>query len=325
MHHHHNHPGAERGHHRFGGGRRHRHDACGDQGRAYFEDETFERDMCDDEAEGWDGFEPERRARGAGRGDARRPDDRQDFGDWEAEGGRHGRHGHPFGHEFGRGGGHGHGHDGPHGGPRDALHGAPRGGPRGGFGGGPRGGPRGGFGGFGGDPRGGPDGGFGGGHGSHGGGRGRGGRIFDQGDLRLVILTLIRDEPRHGYDLIKAIEEKLAGAYVPSPGVVYPNLSMLEEMGHASIEERDGRKLYAITDEGRTYLEAHETLVKTIFARMEKVAAAQPSRSAPEVLRAFENLKMALSLRRERGALSKEESQAIAAILDEAARAIEQS
>ncbi|MBK1622968.1 hypothetical protein CKO32_05255 [Afifella marina DSM 2698] len=257
--------------------------------------------MYEDEAEGCDGFGPERRARGFGRGDARRPDDRQDFGGWGAEGGRHGRHGH--------------GHDGPYGG----AHGAPRGG----FGGDPRGGHRGSH--RGGHPGGHRGGGFDGGHGSHGGGRGRGGRIFDQGDLRLVILTLIRDEPRHGYDLIKAIEEKLAGAYVPSPGVVYPNLNMLEEMGHASIEERDGRKLYAITDEGRTYLEAHDTRVKAIFARMEKVAAMQSSRSAPEVLRAFENLKMALSLRSERGALSKEESQAIAAILDEAARAIEQS
>ena len=89
------------------------------------------------------------------------------------------------------------------------------------------------------------------GFGRHGGG-GMRGRFFDSGELRLVMLALIAEKPRHGYDLIKDIEERLAGAYAPSPGVVYPTLTMLEDMGLAVVSpEANGRKLYALTEEGR--------------------------------------------------------------------------
>ena len=85
--------------------------------------------------------------------------------------------------------------------------------------------------------------------------RGRGGRFFDQGDLRLVILALLAEQPRHGYEIIKAIEERLGGAYAPSPGVVYPTLTWLEELGYAEVQSAQGnRKLYAITAEGRAFL-----------------------------------------------------------------------
>src|ERR1700743_3083513 len=73
-------------------------------------------------------------------------------------------------------------------------------------------------------------------------------RLFDQGDLRFVILYLIAERPRHGYEIIKAIEEGTGGSYAPSPGVVYPTLTMLEEMGLASVESAEGnKKLYTVT------------------------------------------------------------------------------
>src|SRR5271168_3337781 len=71
-------------------------------------------------------------------------------------------------------------------------------------------------------------------------------RVFDQGDLRYVILKLISEAPRHGYEIIKAIEEKVGGAYSPSPGVIYPTLTLLEELGHVTVAEHDGKKLHTL-------------------------------------------------------------------------------
>ena len=85
---------------------------------------------------------------------------------------------------------------------------------------------------------------------------GRSDRVFEQGDLRLVLLKLIADKPRHGYELIKAVEEAVGGAYAPSPGVVYPTLTLLEDMGYAKVQaEGDGgKKLYTVTSEGEALL-----------------------------------------------------------------------
>src|ERR1700722_7310216 len=98
----------------------------------------------------------------------------------------------------------------------------------------------------------------------HGSGRGRhrhgrrSGRIFDHGELRLVVLALIAERPRHGYEIIKEIEDRVAGTYSPSPGVIYPTLTMLEELGHATVVEADGKKLYSITAGGSEYLAANK-------------------------------------------------------------------
>src|SRR4051812_29513641 len=91
-----------------------------------------------------------------------------------------------------------------------------------------------------------------GGHHHQGGGRGRRlGRVLDHGDLRYVLLHLVAEKPRHGYELIKAIEEKFGGMYSPSPGVVYPTLTHLDELGYLRTEAGGGTmKLYSITDEG---------------------------------------------------------------------------
>jgi len=89
------------------------------------------------------------------------------------------------------------------------------------------------------------------------------GRMLASGDLRLVALYFIEEQPRHGYDLIKAIEEKTAGLYSPSPGVVYPALTFLEEAGYVTAAAEGNKKLYTITDEGRTYLNQNREAVQS--------------------------------------------------------------
>ena len=154
----------------------------------------------------------------------------------------------------------------------------------------------------------------------------RRGRVFDQGDLRYVILALIGEKPRHGYELIKAIEDKLGGAYSPSPGVVYPTLTLLEELGHARVSsDQGGKKLYELTPDGTAFLEANRATVDAIFGRMAEVNAAQGGEPEPQVVRAIENLRFALRLKLSRGGLSDEQVRTITGVLDDAARKIEQS
>jgi len=155
---------------------------------------------------------------------------------------------------------------------------------------------------------------------------GRPGRFFDQGDLRFVLLQFISDKPRHGYELIKAIEEKFGGMYSPSPGVIYPTLTLLEELGHVQQEAATGtKKLYSITSEGAAHLEANRAAVDAILARMGEVARAYGGGPAPEILRAMQNLKYALSIRLGRGPLDQEQVRRITATLDRAVTEIEQS
>jgi DNA-binding PadR family transcriptional regulator len=99
----------------------------------------------------------------------------------------------------------------------------------------------------------------------------RAGRVFEQGDLKYVILRLLAEKPRHGYEIIKELEERFGGAYAPSPGTVYPTLTMLEDLGYARVmPEESGRKIYEITDEGRKHLDEHSATVDDIFARIAK-------------------------------------------------------
>jgi len=159
-------------------------------------------------------------------------------------------------------------------------------------------------------------------------GRRGGGRVFGHGGLRLVLLQLIADKPRHGYELIKAIEERLNGAYSPSPGVIYPTLTLLEEMGHVTVSADGGRKLHTLTDAGRDHLAEHRTEVDALLARM---ASGLPMRGgggghgerpAP-IERAVHNLRHALHLRLAREPLAEAQIHAIADALDAAARQIE--
>jgi DNA-binding PadR family transcriptional regulator len=150
-------------------------------------------------------------------------------------------------------------------------------------------------------------------------------RIFEQGDLRLVLLKLIGDQPRHGYELIKAVEDSVGGAYSPSPGVVYPTLTLLEELGYAKGQEEGGKKLFTITPEGQAFLETQAAAVTALFERIEGVAAANGGRRSPQIMRAMENLRTALKLRLSGGPLDETQVQAVAAALDAAARAVEQA
>jgi DNA-binding PadR family transcriptional regulator len=151
-------------------------------------------------------------------------------------------------------------------------------------------------------------------------------RMFEQGDLRLVILKLLAAKPAHGYEIIKLVEERFGGSYAPSPGVVYPTLTLLEELGQIAVVQTDGaRKLYDITEEGRAALEAERPVVDRIFERIEEVRRRHGGSSDPRIVRATENLKTALRLRLEAGPLTPEQATAIATILDDAAKAVERS
>jgi DNA-binding PadR family transcriptional regulator len=93
------------------------------------------------------------------------------------------------------------------------------------------------------------------------------GRVFGKGDLKYVILDLLQDRPAHGYELIRALEERFRGFYSPSPGSVYPTLQLLEDLGYVSADQRDGKKVYSITEEGRKFLEENRRAVEDIWGR----------------------------------------------------------
>ena len=171
-----------------------------------------------------------------------------------------------------------------------------------------------------GGPRGERDGGHGGHHRRHGGRN----RLFDYGEIRLLVLALIAEAPRHGYELIRAIEERFGGSYVPSPGVIYPTLSWLEDMGVVQAEAEGNRKSFSITPEGEAYLAEHRTDADALLARSGGEGRGRRG-LPPQVIRAMENLKMAMRLRMRDRAVDDEAAQAIAAALDAAAQAVERS
>ena len=150
-------------------------------------------------------------------------------------------------------------------------------------------------------------------------------RLFDSGELRLVILQLLAEKPSYGYEIIKAIEEKLSGAYAPSPGVVYPTLTMLEEEGYATVSSTEGsKKLYAATERGLEYLKENKVVLKAIFGRMEQAGKAFGRGRSPQIMRAIMNLRYALKIRTERGNLSPEQIRKVAEAIDAAARVIDE-
>ena len=110
--------------------------------------------------------------------------------------------------------------------------------------------------------------GWGGKHGFGGGDMVRAGRMLATGDLRLIALALIAEQPRHGYEIIKVLEEKTAGWYSPSPGIVYPTLTFLEEAGYVTAQAEGAKKLYTITDEGRAHLDQNRDFVDAVLERL---------------------------------------------------------
>lgn len=160
--------------------------------------------------------------------------------------------------------------------------------------------------------------------GGRGGRRGRRARrMFEGGELRLVLLKLIADEPRHGYDLIRAVEEMTGGEYAPSPGVVYPTLTLLQDMG--LIEEAPGegpRKPFQVTDEGRQYLDERAEEIEALLERLEDLKP-RHSDAGPAIGRAVKNLMTALSHRVGSDGFNDDLLHEIAGVLDEAAQKIE--
>jgi len=160
-------------------------------------------------------------------------------------------------------------------------------------------------------------------HGRGGFGRGGGGgRIFGPGDLRLILLALVAEKPSHGYDLIKAVEQKFGGGYSPSPGSVYPTLTLLEDLGHVRASTTDGAKrLYEVTDEGRAFLTENQTIIDGIMARVALAARAMSGNAPPaQIYQAMHTLRAALLLHR--GDWTEEEANRVREILELAAEAI---
>jgi DNA-binding PadR family transcriptional regulator len=162
------------------------------------------------------------------------------------------------------------------------------------------------------------------------GGRGHSGRgrrrMFESGELRLLLLFLIADKggPRHGYDLIRSIESVTNGQYAPSPGVVYPTLTLLQDMGFIEETEAEGsRKAYQATEQGKAHLEENADEVAELFARLTSFGADRSSNPGPANGRAVKNMMTALSHRIGREGLDEDLLHEIAAILDEAAQKIE--
>ncbi len=158
-------------------------------------------------------------------------------------------------------------------------------------------------------------------------GEGRGGRqrrMFDGNELRLLLLMLIADEPRHGYDLIREIEARTNGAYAPSPGVVYPTITLLADMG--LIEERaseGAKKLFAVTPAGEAHLAENAEIVVEIVRRITEIGAMREKTDGGPVRRAMGNLRSALRDRLMRDDVDGETLHDVAAILDEAVQKIE--
>ena len=146
--------------------------------------------------------------------------------------------------------------------------------------------------------------------------------MFGHGDLKLLLLALIEQEPRHGYELIRTIEDMFHGQYSPSPGTVYPTLTMLEEMGHVAVQsEEAGRKRYAITDEGRAFLDENREAVEAVTESTERKARFAAKLATPTAIRnAMHALKHALAMRLTKW--DKAEAERVVAILERAARDI---
>ena len=162
-----------------------------------------------------------------------------------------------------------------------------------------------------------------GGRGSYGPPGRRGGRMFGPGDLRLVILHLIAESPRHGYELIKAIEDAFGGQYAPSPGAIYPTLTLLEEQELIApiVDAADARKRYQLTPAGQLVLTENRAVVDGVLARIRMAASAMSGDRPPEaILQAMRTLRHALMLRR--GRWTDDEVARVAALLQSAAQAI---
>lgn len=155
-------------------------------------------------------------------------------------------------------------------------------------------------------------------------GGGGSGRMFGQGDLKFVILRLLAEKPRHGYEIIKELEERSGGTYSPSPGTVYPTLVMLEDLGYArGTTEESGKKIYAITDEGRAHLDENGSTVDDIFEKMARVVEGFFDQPMGDVHAAFRRVGKAAYGTATRNVRDPELLRRVSEVLDRAAREID--
>jgi DNA-binding PadR family transcriptional regulator len=147
----------------------------------------------------------------------------------------------------------------------------------------------------------------------------------ERGEVRYLVLSAIADQPRHGYEIIQTIEERSRGQYRPSPGVVYPTLQMLEELGHVRVIESEGRKSYAINEAGRRDLEANEDAVRDFYERFEDEPWEHYAEDFGEMIKRVGRLLRAFKRGSRRGHMSPEVMAKIREALDEALAKIERA
>jgi DNA-binding PadR family transcriptional regulator len=157
------------------------------------------------------------------------------------------------------------------------------------------------------------------GHGPQRGGGGRGPKMFDSGAMRYVVLQLIAEKARHGYDVIKELEQRAGGSYTPSPGAIYPLLAMLYDMGHVSISHEGSKKLHTITPEGQQFLDENRQMVDAVMARLN-----EPGESGSDLRSLMHELKEVVIRRARDGAPDETRLGQIRAILRKAAADINQ-
>ena len=149
-------------------------------------------------------------------------------------------------------------------------------------------------------------------------------RLFDAGDLKLVILKLLSEQPSYGYQLIKTMEQRLAGGYTPSAGAIYPTLTMLEEEGLATASLENDKKVYSVTPEGTEYLRTNKRQVEGLFQRLEEAGRGFRRGRSPEIMKAFMDLRGAVVTRVSRERLTSEQIRKIADAIHAAAKAIDE-
>jgi DNA-binding PadR family transcriptional regulator len=148
--------------------------------------------------------------------------------------------------------------------------------------------------------------------------------MFDAGDVKLVVMRLLSEQPSYGYQLIKSMEERLGGGYTPSAGVIYPTLTMLEEEGLATASTENNKKVYSLTPEGVEYLQAHRRRVDELFERLEETGRGFERGRTPEIMKAFMDLRGAVVSKVTRGNATEEQIRKITEAIHAAAKAIDE-
>ena len=148
-------------------------------------------------------------------------------------------------------------------------------------------------------------------------------QLFESGEVKYVILRLLKEKPRHGYEVIKALEEKMGGWYTPSAGTVYPTLQLLEDQGYVRAAETEGKKVYHITPEGEAFLEEHRDVIDDILGRVRDAVRGFAGGSMGELSEVFARLARLAYVEAWRASPGDQKVQRILEVLKKAAADIE--